>query len=261
MTHDRLTTPHRLKTPRQDLLFEPGADSPLVWLELSFRCGTACDPVGTEGFIRHVGELASRGAGKYDRMELDEQFDAIGASLDIHSDRDTTVLSGMCLSRHIDRFIELVILIITSSRMDPSEHDKLIRETRASLDELRDDDNAIATRFFQRYYYPGHPYARTSVGTSDSLNRITVSESIKAWPHMVTADTVTIGLAGDITTAAAEQISENIHAALPTHARYPSPDLNQAKPPQGKHLYLIQKAKTQPDTTRDWPPCPCLRIG
>ncbi len=47
------------------------------------------------------------------------------------------------------------------------------------LDEIRDDDSALATRWFDWLCSPGHPYGRTSLGTEASLARIDGSAAMR----------------------------------------------------------------------------------
>ena len=62
--------------------------------------------------------------------------------------------------------------MLAEPRFEPDEHARLLRETPQVLDEIRDDDSALATRWFDWLCCPGHAYGRTSLGTEASLGRI-----------------------------------------------------------------------------------------
>ena len=81
-------------------------------------------------------------------------------------------MSGLALSRHLDAVIDLAADILAEPRFSEDEHARLLRETPQVLDEIRDDDSALATRWFDWLCCPGHPYGRTSLGTEASLERI-----------------------------------------------------------------------------------------
>src|SRR5919112_3904 len=147
------------------VIVEASPDTPLVWFDITARGGAAADPIGVEGLHRHAALLARRGAGSRDRAALDETLDSLGASIDVGVSRDAVTISGLCLSRHLDAVLDLAADIIAEPRFSPDEHARLLRETPQVLDEIRDDDSALATRWFDWLCSPGHPYGRTSLGT------------------------------------------------------------------------------------------------
>ena len=121
----------------------------------------------------------------------------MGAAIDISLSRDAVTLSGLVLSRHLDEVIDLCADMLAEPRFDLEEHARLLRETPQVLDEIRDDDSALATRWFDWQCAPGHPYGRTSLGSDASLQRLDRDTAIALWRREVTAENPVIGLAGD----------------------------------------------------------------
>ncbi|MBA3393375.1 MAG: insulinase family protein [Deltaproteobacteria bacterium] len=201
------------------VIIEPSPDTPLVWFDIAIRGGAAADPRGVEGLHRHAALLARRGAGRRDRAELDETLDNLGAALEVGISRDALSLSGLALSRHLDAVIDLAADILADPRFDEAEHARLLRETPQVLDEIRDDDSALATRWFDWLCCPGHAYGRTSLGTEGSLARIERSAAIDLWRREVVADNLVIGLAGDVDEPTAARIVARLVARLPAGAR------------------------------------------
>ena len=138
------------------LIVDPSPDTPLVWFEIAIRGGASVDPRGVEGLHRHAALLARRGAGDRDRASLDATLDSLGAALDVGVSRDAVTLSGLALSRHLDALVDVAGDILAAPRFDDDEHARLLRETPQVLDEIRDDDGALATRWFDWVCSPGH---------------------------------------------------------------------------------------------------------
>src|SRR5262249_39922911 len=159
---------------------------------------------------RHAGLLARRGAGHRVRATLDETLDALGASIDVSVTRDAVTLSGLCLSRHLDAVIALCSDILADPLLGEDEHAPLLRVTPQGLDEIRDDDSALATRWFDWVCCPGHPYGRTSLGTATSLEQIDRAVAIDVWKREVVANNLVIGLAGDIDDNVAEKVVQRL---------------------------------------------------
>jgi zinc protease len=223
------------------VVIEPSSDTPLVWFDIAVRGGAATDPRGVEGLHRHAALLARRGAGARDRAELDDALDGLGAALDIGVSRDSVTLSGLALARHLDQVIDLAADILAAPRFSPDEHARLLRETPQVLDEIRDDDSALATRWFDWLCCPGHAYGRTSLGTEASLARIERDAAVACWRREVVADNLVIGLAGDIDEASAARIVTRLTERLPvTGPNDIVLDVPPAAPP-GRRVILVDK--------------------
>ena len=193
---------------------EPSHDTPLVWLSVIVRTGSAHDPVDQEGFWRHAFELARRGTRSRSREALDEALDRLGASFDSLTARDYSGFSGLCLVDNLDDYIALAAEVLSEPRFGEDEHERLIRESLHYLDEVRDDDSDVAMRFFNRHVAPGYAYARTSLGTEDSLNGLGCAALAKGFSSSVSAGRLIIGLAGDIDETRALEVSARLTANL-----------------------------------------------
>ena len=104
----------------------------------------------------------------------------LGAALDVGVSRDAVSVSGLALARHLDAVIDLAADVLAEPQFSEDEHARLLRETPQVLDEIRDDDSALATRWFDWVCCPGHAYGRTSLGTEASLTRIDRAGAIDA---------------------------------------------------------------------------------
>jgi zinc protease len=228
------------------VIVEPSPDTPLVWFEIAIRGGAALDPRGIEGLHRHAALLARRGAGGRDRARLDDALDSLGAALDISVSRDAVSLSGLALARHLDAVVELAADVLAEPRFADDEHARLLRETPQVLDEIRDDDSALATRWFDWLCCPGHSYGRTSLGTEASLARIERAAAVECWRREVVADNLVIGLAGDVDEASAQRIVARLTERLPATGSRDTLRDAPAAPPPGRRVILVDK----PDRTQ-----------
>ncbi len=234
------------------VIVEASPDTPLVWFDVAIRGGACGDPLGVEGLHRHAALLARRGAGRRDRAELDETLDSLGAAVEVGVSRDAVSLSGLALSRHLDAVIDLAADILAEPRFSEDEHARLLRETPQVLDEIRDDDSALATRWFDWLCSPGHPYGRTSLGTETSLTRIDRATATAVWKREVVADNLVIGLAGDIDEATAQRVVTRLTERLPAGPRPLLSTELPAREARGRRVILVDK----PDRTQAQ-----LRIG
>jgi zinc protease len=225
------------------LHFEPSVGSPLCCFCAATRVGAALDPAGLEGMTRHVAELARRGAGKLERAALDDAVDQVGAALEVEVDRDWLALTGTCLERHLDRTVGLAASILADPILSQREHEVLLRETRHELDDVRDDDSSLADRHFHRACAPGHPYARTVLGTEQSLARIERGPLPDYHRSLWAADHLVVGVSGPMTPARAEGVAAEFGAAVAGRAPAAPPALAIPPFPPGQRLILVDKPK------------------
>ncbi len=224
------------------LFVESSGDTPLVWFEVCALGGAVLDPVGLEGLSRHAGMLARRGAGTRDRAALDEALDSLGAALDVGVGRDTVTLSGLALTRNLDAVVDLAADILAAPRCEDAEHERLLRETPQVLDEIRDDDASLATRWFDKECAPGHAYARTSIGTATSVPRLQREAAATQWRALFVPANLVIGVAGDIDEAGARALAARLIERLPDGAVPPAPVLDGVAAARGRRVVLVDKA-------------------
>jgi zinc protease len=223
------------------LIVDASDEVPLVWLQIAIRGGSAGDAPEREGFAHHMSALARRGAGARDRAALDEELDALGASLSVAVDRDAARVSGLCLARNLDRVVDITSDILARPRMEPDEHEKLLRETRMTLDEIRDDDSELVTRFFNRHCVPGHPYGRTIMGTEASLAHIALDDVRRAYQRLVVPENLIIGVAGAVSLAQAHDIAGRLVAGLPAQPAPALPAVDSPPTPRGRRILVVDK--------------------
>lgn len=224
------------------LVVAPSGDAPLVWIDVAILGGAASDPEGREGLHRHAALLARRGAGALDRAEFDDALDGLGAAIEVTVGRDAVTLSALCLTRNLDAVVGLLADVLAAPRWSDDEHQRLRRETPQVLDEVRDDDSALATRWFDREVCPGHPYARTALGTEASLAEIDRDGARALWQREVTAGNLVIGVAGDVDHARAAAIATRLTEGLPRGGAAIAPAISMPSPIAAPRLVVVDKA-------------------
>lgn len=239
------------------LIFERATDVPIVWFEFALPAGAAAEPIGAEGLMRHVAQLMRRGTAARSRAALDAALDDLGATVDFSVDKDAFAVSGVCLAEHLLEVVDLAAEMIATPRLAEEEHAQLVRESCAYLDDLRDDDASLATRFFDLHVAPGHPYARTSMGTAASLTGLSI-ETVRATSAQICAtDNAILGIAGHVDDTTASQVSATLADALAravrAHATRSTPWPRPASPPPaptGRRLIVVDKPERSQSQVR-----------
>jgi zinc protease len=197
------------------ILVEENHDLPLARLQVALRTGAADDPEPKDGLANFAAELMARGAGGRTRAELDAAFDALGTSLEVGVSHDGVQLEVTVLADRLPPAAALVADVLLRPSFPELEADKLRREVKAQLDELRDDDGQLARRNFGNALFGGHPYGRTILGSERSLAAITVEDARRWHTEAVRAGGVLFGFAGAVSQAEAEALVGRAFAGLP----------------------------------------------
>ena len=147
---------------------------------------------------------------------------------------------GQVIGRNIEPFIDLFARLLGTPEFPLDELERLKRETAAEILETRDNDRALAQRFFRQGLFAGHPYGRSSQGTLASVETIG-EEDVRAYyaAHFTRANAV-LGFAGDVTLPQAKALSARLLAKLPTGTRVADP-VPPSPPLVGRHLVLVDK--------------------
>ncbi len=226
------------------LFVEESRELPLVRAQVTLPIGGGDDASELDGLAHFSSDLLARGAAGKSRTELDAAFDALGTSLGVGTNHDSSSFGFSVLHEHLDAAMALFADVLLRPDFPAKESEKLRRELAASLDELRDDDGALAQRFFPRALYGDHPYGRSVIGNSQTLERMN-SELARRWHERVMVKTnLVFGFAGAISAAEASALVDGYFGHVPSHGAGEKALLSARPalaPKTGLRLLLIDK--------------------
>ena len=197
-----------------EVLVEENHDLPIVRLTAALRTGGADDAPELDGLASFATELMVRGAAGRSRMAIDEALDAIGAQLTIHTHHDGAQLEITALRDRLDESMAMLCDLLLRPDFASDEADRLRREQRGHLDEMREEDSFLAGRFLSSRLFGQHPYGRTLTGTEATLPRLT-ADAARAWhDRAVRAPGVLFAFAGDLDAVVAGDLVAKYAAGL-----------------------------------------------
>ncbi|HEY1957626.1 MAG TPA: pitrilysin family protein [Polyangiaceae bacterium] len=213
---------------------------PIVAVVVALRTGAAHDPAGKEGLSRATARMLRRGCEGLDAIAVERSIDALGGEVGFEVAASSTAVSGQVLARNLEPFVDLVAKMIGKPTFAQDEVDRLLRETRAELLESLDNDRGLADRHFRRRLFAGHPYGRTSRGTSASLAAIDRDAIRGHHAANYVRGNVVVAMSGDVAAEEAERLARKLVDALPQRG---TPTEGLAEPPVlgGRHLVFVDK--------------------
>jgi len=149
---------------------------PLVDISVLVRTGSYLDPKGKEGLAEIVGELLrSGGTSKLSPNEFDEEIDFLAAqvSSSIGDERGSASLN--CLTKDVDRVLELFFDMLRRPRFDSARFDVTRRRVLQNLARRNDSTASIESREWERLLRGDTHYSNDLV-TTTSIESITKND-------------------------------------------------------------------------------------
>ncbi len=197
---------------------------PFISLELIFAGGANIEADEQAGAVSLMTSLLSEGAGDMDAQAFAARTEELAARLSFDSGRDTVSVSARFLTEDAEAVIDHLRLALTEPRFD---EDAIARVRNQKLASLRRDalnPNTIASRAFARTAFEGHPYARESGGTLETVAALDRDALLAAHQGSIARDRVFIGAAGDVDAETLGALIDRLFEGIPeTGAPLPDP--------------------------------------
>ena len=188
---------------------------PIVSIRFSFAGGSAQDPEGKEGLANLMTGLFDEGAGDMDADAFQERLDDAGAEMGFYDGRDRLSGSMRMIADTRDEAFELLRLAVNEPRFDDAPFQRIRAQIASGIRARANDPDTIAGRRFIEALLPGHPYARQSRGTEESLAAI-APDDLHAFHRQVMArDHLVIGVVGAIDAETLKAKLDLVFGSLP----------------------------------------------
>lgn len=238
------TTIERVVSPKGIefwLVREPSV--PLVALEFAFRGGAAQDPADRPGLANMAASLLDEGAGDLDARTFHQRLEDKAIEFSVSAYRDNLVGSLRTLTENRDEAFGLLRLALTAPRFDDEAVERIRADILAGLRRDSTSPNELAGRKWWETAFAGHPYGRTTRGTIESVQAISVPDLKGCVRRMLARDNLKIGIVGNIDAPTAARLVDEVFGALSAKA-----DLTPV--PQAKPAALGQREQVDVDVAQ-----------
>lgn len=153
------------------------SEVPLVAFELKLEGGMLLDSENKTGTANLLAETLLKGTANKTALQLEQEIELLGASLEASASETDLTISGTVLSKHYGKLMELVSEVILSPRFDEAEFELAKDDVRNQIEQIKANPNAIASVEFKTLLYgKAHPFARTTLGNVESVQNITLDD-------------------------------------------------------------------------------------
>lgn len=191
---------------------------PLISLKYAFDGGSSQDPEGKAGVANFITAMMDEGAGELTSGEYQERMEDIAMRMSYDDTKDSLYGSFETLTANRDKAVELLKLSVQKPRFDNDAVERIRQQLIANLIYADKDPGKVAMREWYAQAFAGHPYARPSGGTVDTVSKIKRDDLIAYHKRTFARDNLNVVAVGDITPAELGKLLDEVFGSLPAKA-------------------------------------------
>lgn len=202
------------------VIFTPLHELPMIDVSVSFLSGSSRDETikkGAFGIASMTATMLTQGTHQYSEDEFISKIEQLGIRLNASSDKDTLTIHLRSLSDNViqKEAVQLLLSAITAPTFDEKILARNKLQTITALKRQAQNPDYIAQIAFDKAVFGNHPYAYPTLGTTDSLHKITQDDLHTYKNQYLTANNAKITITGDMNLHDAKALANIIAASLP----------------------------------------------
>ena len=211
---------------------------PIVQLIVMFSAGSKFDPAGKTGLSFLTSLMIDEGAGEYDALQINNEFEKLGSVLSISSDHDAFTFSLTSIKENFERSFELLSKIINEPKFEENDFQREKKKVLDRILQLKDEPSYIASAVFDNKIFENTFYALPEIGYDNSVNTIALDDIRKFYKEILLNSEIKLIAVGNITEEEISKLSERFLPANQNSVVHPD-ILN---PTRGKtRFYFVDK--------------------
>ncbi|MEL7230148.1 MAG: pitrilysin family protein, partial [Pseudomonadota bacterium] len=192
---------------------------PLIAVSYTFKGGSTQDMPGKEGTARLLTNTLDEGAGEITSQKFQEALDDNGMTYSFNAGLDSFSGSIKTLVDVAPESFELLRLMLNEPRFDSEPVERMKAARLNSLKRATTNPQAIASKAFRETVFEGHPYARPTDGTIETMGALQPAD-LKSYHERVFArDNLVIGVVGAISPEDLKAMLDKVFGDLPEKAQ------------------------------------------
>lgn len=172
---------------------------PIVMLTLLVKAGQINEPADRAGLAHLTAALLTEGTEHRNSLEISEDIEFIGASLDASAGRDYTTISLSVLKKDVNKGFELFSDILLSPTFPQDEIDRKRERIKGFLKQQEEDPSFLAERAFIKEVFGEHPYGRLIEGNLKTIDSITRQDVSHFYEDFFLPKNSILSVVGDLT--------------------------------------------------------------
>lgn len=206
------------------VLLKESSELPITSFNITFRVGSANDPVDQKGIANLTASLIREGGvkkmGEYparNREELEEFLFPLAADISVNASKEQTSFAVTTTSESAEQVFDILSQMLLSPEFNSSELGRLKSEVKDTLEKalpLEDQEELGKAALDFALYGKEHPYASSLYGNLKSLSDIDTEKIKTFYQSHYTQNKITVA-AGGILSASLKEKLQKVFLKLP----------------------------------------------
>jgi zinc protease len=180
------------------LVVKPDPSLPLVSVRAAFLGGVRYETKDNNGINNFMAEIWDRGTTRLSAEELARQTENMAASISSFSGRNSFGLEAEFLAKFLDPGLDLFAEVLTQPAFSPDETEKARPVILAAIKRQQDQMPSRTFTLFAKTLYDGNPYSLNTLGTEDTVQKITAKDIRAYYEKYARPDNLVITVVGDV---------------------------------------------------------------
>jgi zinc protease len=226
----------------------PDARLPMVNWTLTMRAGSDAEPSGKQGLSALTAAMLRRGAGDLNYLQLSDDLDSRGISIDASDAGDNTRISGSCMTEQLDHAIQRTREILLTPKFAEAEFTKLKFQSAAGLMRALSSPSVVAGREMGSAMFGESPLGRQM--TVQSLKSITLNDAKEWYRRVYKPNDAILLISGDVTAQRGKEIADKLLAGWERATDLPTADYSLPPPATSRRIVLVDNPQGKQSTIR-----------
>ncbi len=182
------------------LLVKENRANPIVTLQASFLAGVRFEEESQNGINHFMSVMVTKGTKHQTPIQIAKKVERMAGSLSGFSGYNSFGLTLTCLSQHFEEAFQLLAEVMKEPSFALEEMEKRRRLIMASIRQQEDYPDRLVFKLFRKTLYHQHPYRMETLGTLDSIQKLTQKDLKEYYQKVVVPENMILTVVGDVDT-------------------------------------------------------------
>ena len=172
---------------------------PIVSMNMVFKTGGTFEPTAKSGVSSMTATLLDDGTKTRSALDIENQLQSIGASLNASTGWDSTGVSLSTLTKNLDKALDIYADVIVNPSFPETELETVRRRTLVGFVQRKSNPNAISSVVYDRVLYgKDHPYGRQLSGDEVSIKNLSRTDLVSFYESTYRPNNAVLVVVGDV---------------------------------------------------------------
>ncbi len=171
---------------------------PIVSMNLVIKSGGSLDQADKAGVASMTASMINLGTKTRSAIDIANQLQAIGATVNPGSGWDSTNVSMQTLTKNLDTALNIFSDVVVNSSFSNAEFEKLRGRSLVGLQQRKSNPTAVAGVVYNKVLYGNQPYGRQLSGDEKSVKAMTRDDITSFYASSYVPNNATLIVVGDV---------------------------------------------------------------